>query len=251
MGIKRVSIADSRYYHVEEDNINAYYPSVTSILGRMGNNSWLKEWQNRIGKEEADKISTFSANRGTVMHTYNENYVKFIGENSKKRLELTLEQTLKDVKDKFTEKEIEVGRKLFFNFYNSGAFKKIVKPVMQEQYLYSDKGGGYAGTVDLIYEDIDGRHIVSDYKSSRKPKDINDIDSYKKQIAAYFIAYFLRTNDSPTHGEIWISNEYDFVPQIIRIGMDDIKHYYKLFIEDVKNFHRKYDKDLYTYLDSI
>lgn len=253
MSIERKSILDCRYYHINEEKINVYYPSVTTILGKMGDNSWLKSWQDRIGKDNADKISKFSANRGTVMHSYNENYVRFaqFEKDKRKLLSLTLEKTLNEVKENFESKEIEVGRKLFFNFYNSGAFNKINKPILQEQYLYSDKGGGYAGTVDLIYEDLEGKHVVSDYKSSKKPKNIDDIESYKKQISAYFIAYYIRTNNIPSYGEIWISNEYDFIPQIIRIDLEEIKRYYKLFIEDVKKFHAIYDVHLDTYLKNV
>ena len=250
MTIERVPIADCRYYSIDDGSGIKYYPSVTTILGKTGDNSWIKEWHARIGKDKADAISTFSANRGTCMHLYNENYIRLRDEKHDPQniLKHTIEISNKELMSQFTVEEINVGKNLFFNFYNSKAFNKIKRPIIQETYLYSELGGGYAGTVDLIYEDEFGNHIVADFKSSKKPKDIKDIISYKKQLSAYFIAYYQRTGNIPHSAEIWISNEYDFTPQIIKLDYETIKVYFKLFIEDVRKFHNMYDPVLKEFL---
>ena len=50
-------------------------PSVTTVLGETKDKSFLYKWQARVGKEEAERIKTTSAKRGTSMHKYLENYV--------------------------------------------------------------------------------------------------------------------------------------------------------------------------------
>jgi CMP-N-acetylneuraminic acid synthetase len=41
----------------------------------MSDKSGLDAWRKRVGDVEADRISKFAANRGTVMHYYNEVYL--------------------------------------------------------------------------------------------------------------------------------------------------------------------------------
>ncbi len=50
-------------------------PSVTTILGKTKDNTFLRDWIKKKGKEEAEKIKQASATRGTSMHKYLENYV--------------------------------------------------------------------------------------------------------------------------------------------------------------------------------
>ena len=50
-------------------------PSVTTILGRTKDDTYLRKWIAQKGKEEAERIKTQSAVRGTSMHKYLENYV--------------------------------------------------------------------------------------------------------------------------------------------------------------------------------
>ena len=50
-------------------------PSVTTILGRTKDNSFLDSWIKRKGRKEAERIKNQSATRGTSMHKYLENYV--------------------------------------------------------------------------------------------------------------------------------------------------------------------------------
>ena len=50
-------------------------PSVTTILGKTKDDSFLKDWIKKKGKAEAERIKNASAVRGTSMHKYLENYV--------------------------------------------------------------------------------------------------------------------------------------------------------------------------------
>ena len=50
------------------------YPSVTTILSQY-NKKAIMEWRERVGAEEANKISRLAANRGTRVHSLCEHYL--------------------------------------------------------------------------------------------------------------------------------------------------------------------------------
>ena len=235
---KTVSINDKRYYIIDE---NTKYPSVTTILGSMSDKSGIDAWIKRVGKEKADQISKFSANRGTIMHQMNEYYLSCNSDDHKEKLKAAQTQIIPFAnKEGFTEDEMVVGRKLFFNFYNSKLFDNIKEVVSLEDMLYSHKMGGYAGRVDTIYKDLNNRLLILDFKSSKKPKRREWIEDYFKQISAYFIAYWEMTGKRPSGGQIWISNETDNIPQVFDVTLNDIKKYGKEFLEMVKDYHNTY-----------
>lgn len=235
---KTEQINGRRYYNV--DGKGSKYPSVTTILGEFSDKSGLDKWRKRVGEEEANRISKFSANRGTVMHQLCEYYILSEEKDSKEKLKDALEKIVPFVKEEgFTEEEYKVGRGLFFNFYTAGLFNRIVDVISVEEMLFSHQMGGYAGRVDNIYRNLEGRPVILDFKSAKKPKKEEWIDDYKKQIAAYFIAYWEMYNERPVCGEIWMSNEYEGFPQVFEITYDDVKKYGKVFLENVKAFHEK------------
>lgn len=231
-----------RFYEVDPEK-KLCLPSVTTIMNEMSDKSWLSDWESRIGKEEAAKKSAYSANRGTYMHYLNEMYLdlkytkKESGDLIEKALQLAKEnEAFKD----FTLEQIDGGVDLFFKFLNTGTFDRLSNVVIQEVPLWSMRGGGYAGRVDLIANNIVKRLLVIDFKSAGKPKAEQWIEGYKKQIAAYSIAYYERYGEIPYGGEIWIANEATSYPQIFTMDFNDIKKYFAIFIEQVKGYHAKY-----------
>jgi len=50
------------------------YPSITSVLGILSEND-IREWRQRVGKKEADRVSRVAASRGTSVHTLVEDYL--------------------------------------------------------------------------------------------------------------------------------------------------------------------------------
>ena len=50
------------------------YPSITTVLGKTANNPWLQAWKDRVGEEEAARISKEATDRGTLVHEYAEKY---------------------------------------------------------------------------------------------------------------------------------------------------------------------------------
>ena len=236
------TINGKRYYNIGE---GIKYPSVTTILGAMTDKSGIDKWRKRVGEEKADAISRFSANRGTVMHQLCEYFLGSDKETQRERLIDAQTQIGTFVIDNgYTEEETNIGRKLFFNFYNSKCFDRIANVVSIEDTLFSPLMGGYAGRVDIIYENEKGHLVILDFKSSKKPKREDWIENYKMQIAAYSLAYWEMNKRKPKGGEIWISNEADGFPQVFEMTFDDITKYGKKFLNLVKEFHNKFPLDL-------
>jgi genome maintenance exonuclease 1 len=234
---KTENINGRRYYNVDE---GVKYPSVTTIIGEMTDKSFLDKWRQRIGHDKADAISKFSANRGTIMHQLCEYYILSIESTPKEKLQQALRLILDFVETEgFTDEEYRVGRSLFFNFYTGGLLNRVTDVISVEEMLYSHQMGGFAGRVDNIYRNKEGRPVILDFKSSTKPKKRAWVDNYFLQIAAYFIAYWEMYGERPDYGEIWISNEQEGFPQQFIVSYDDVKTYGKQFLQYVKEFHQK------------
>jgi genome maintenance exonuclease 1 len=230
------TINGKRYYIIEENK----YPSVTTVLGAMTDSSGLDAWRKRVGEEEADRISKFSANRGTIMHQMIEYFLGSEKDSQKERLKEAQTLIIDFSKEEgFTEEELDMGRRLFYSFYNNGFFDKISKVVSIEETLYSHQMGGYAGRVDNIYENAKAHLLILDFKTSRKRKKKDWIKNYFLQISAYFMAYWEMHGIKPHGGEIWIAVEND-EPQIFEITWEDIQEYGKEFLGMVKEYHKLY-----------
>ena len=228
------TINGKRYYIIGESKL----PSVTTVLGSMTDKSGLDAWRKRIGEEKANQISIFSANRGTVMHQLCEYFLLSEKNEHKEKLREAQELIIPFCKDQgFTDEEMRVGRKLFYNFYNNGLFDNIQEIVQIEETLYSHVMGGYAGRVDTIYRNKNGELVILDFKTSRKPKKREWIENYYLQISAYYMAYCEMNKTKPLGGEIWISNEQEGFPQVFKVTFDDIMKYGKQFLDMVKRYH--------------
>ena len=248
--IKRVYKKDGRrYYEVKDGDkkIIATLPSVTTIMGSMADKSGLDAWKQRVGEEEANRISQLSMNRGTIMHRLIELYKPKEGTPVEKK------EWLEDIAPKDEEileiTDLENGQlyyneawKMFDKFWynNSRFFGKVKKVLDSERFLWTVKGGGYAGTLDNVSEMIDDSVKIIDYKNSRKPKKEEWIQDYFRQTAAYWIAYWDRTGIKAHGAEIWIANEIDLTPQCFELTADDLKHYYKSFMEIREAYREKY-----------
>ena len=137
------------------------YPSVTTVTGLLKKDI-INEWRKRVGDEEANKISSKAAKRGTRIHTLCEKYL--LNE--------------------------EVSAEMFDNeMWNS------MRPLLDdiddiyalEQPLYSDHLQ-VAGTVDCIAR-YKGKLSVIDFKSSKRIKHRDDIHDYFIQCSAYAVAF--------------------------------------------------------------
>jgi genome maintenance exonuclease 1 len=146
-------------------------PSVTTILDKTKpeeKKQALNEWRKRVGVENAQKITTEAANRGTRMHTYLEDYIKQgqlkeRGSNPFGWASHAMAQTV-----------IEDGLK------NVNEIWGVEIP------LYFPKL--YAGTTDGCGLHLNEESIL-DYKQTNKPKKQEWIDDYYLQLTAYALAH--------------------------------------------------------------
>lgn len=240
--IKRININGKRHYEVTSKDgvVIGAFPSITTILSETQDNKFLDDWRERIGLEEANKISIEATERGTVMHRMCEIYCELSDNiNKDKRLQMMIEiARYDDEVNQHDTRSIIVGTQLFFNFYHSGFFQTIKQGIFQEKFLwnhiiYKGEDLSYAGTVDnfsVVFENNFKK--VIDFKTAKKKKKDEWIISYKKQCAAYSYAIKARYDIMPDGCEIWISNEIDSKPQCFKMDSDDIKYYFKEFMKN-------------------
>lgn len=246
--LKRVHKNGQRFYQVSEGkDIIGLFPSITTVLSGTSDKSGLEEWRKKVGEEEADRISKLSMNRGTVMHRLIELYKPLEGSPDERLAKLKdIASTDAEVNQFATDENGELwlaeGWKMFMKFWynHSRFFDRVTEVLEAEAFLFSVKGGGYAGTVDnvsRVYDVFDGEKIlIIDYKNSRKPKREDWIQDYFVQASAYWVAYWERTGIKPDGVEIWIANEKDDIPQVFTLDNSEIRQYFKMFQERLETF---------------
>jgi len=154
-------------------------PSVTTILSRTKDQTFLKEWKAKVGEKKAEEIKNLSSNRGTAMHKFLEKYV--LGEGYDDLTELG------KVAKKMASKVIDIGLTPVNEYYGS------------EVTLYYP--GLYAGSTDLICSH-NNKETVVDFKQSNRPKQREWVGDYFLQIAAYAMAHDYVHNSKIEQGVI-------------------------------------------------
>jgi len=157
--LNRVTAEDgSRVY---ETPTGEKYPSVTTVVSLVKKDI-INEWRKRVGEEEANRISSTAARRGTRIHSLCEQYIS----------NETVHPEMFDVEmwNRF--------RPLLHNINNVYALEQAV----YSNYL------AVAGTVDCIAE-YNGKMSVIDFKTSKRIKSRDDIHDYFMQCAAYAVAF--------------------------------------------------------------
>ena len=162
----KVTGEDGKRYYTTPDG--DHFPSVTTILSAKPK-PFLQEWRNRVGEQEANRITKISSTRGTNLHTLCERYLKnekTVGKN-----------VMPDALEMFRSIQPYVN--------------KINNIHCLEKSLWS-KELELAGTTDCIAE-FYGLLSVIDFKNSRRIKTLEDIEDYFLQCCAYAIMYEERT----------------------------------------------------------
>ena len=209
---KQVSVDRKRHYEIE----GHCYPGITTILSATKpyeEKKRLWDWQDRIGKEAAQKITTNSARSGTRIH--------------------------KIIKSHLKQEPYQLPEGLD-GFWNS------IEPVLTniEQVLLVEgavwhplKFAGYPDAV-IIY---DGELRVCDWKSARRPKQLEWINDYCMQVAAYCYAVnwvYRDTGIKIEKGMIAIALE-DYPAQIFTLGPDDLFYYWRNFQQRLRQYYRQ------------
>jgi genome maintenance exonuclease 1 len=190
------------------------YPSVTTVLGILGKAS-LMAWRKRVGEEEANRISSQAARRGTAVHKLCENYL--------------------DNKEDYKE-GVQPANLFMFNTMKPLLDNKINNIWFQEAFLYSDELQT-AGQVDCIAE-YDGKLSVIDFKTSRRLKSVDQIQNYFMQVSFYAKAFEERTGQKIEQGVVLIGVD-DAEPQEFFINPDDYIEHFKAVRETYANLYEK------------
>lgn len=181
--LKRVTNADgSRLY---ETPTGEKYPSVTTVTGLLKKDIILA-WRKRVGDQEANKISSTAARRGTRIHTLCEKYL------SNEDINPTIfdSQNWKEIKEYLDDID---------------NIRALETPLFSHHLQV-------AGTVDCIAE-YKGKLAVIDFKTSRRNKTKEDIHDYFMQCSAYSVAYEEMTGIPVPNILILIStDEYGVLP---------------------------------------
>lgn len=130
------------------------YPSVSKILAETEpehKKKALQQWIQRVGEEEANRIKVKAMERGKILDSYVYNYYK----------------------------TGDVQNKTLNNYFGQYKFLAIEKSLVSHEYKFN-------GRIDSILEK-DGLTILTDWKTSNKPKIKKYLEDYEIQLGAYFI----------------------------------------------------------------
>ena len=185
----QVNAKGGRYY---ETPTGAKYPSVTSIT-KLHNQESIQAWKDKVGEEEAGKISRRALARGNKIHSLAEKYLLNEG----------------DLSDDFSKADFGVMIPYLDKINNIHCL---------ETQLYSDHLKT-AGTVDCIGE-YDGKLTVIDFKTSAKLKKREWVKDYFMQCSAYAVMYEERTG-TPIERLLLIINVEDEGVQLMDGKRDD------------------------------
>lgn len=187
-------------------------PSVTTVLGHFKKKAMI-EWRNRVGHEEADKISTRASMRGTRFHNMLESYLR--------NEDHFLDGVMPDMKQSF--RDMQETLDLIDNIHY------IESP------LYSERLG-VAGRTDVIAEFGKTLSII-DFKTSRKQKKEEWIENYFEQGTAYALMY-----------EELVGKPIDQI--VILISCDDSEHP-QVFIRDKNQYVQSLLEKIHIYKQGI
>ena len=176
--LKSVTKKSGRKYSTPKGD----YPSITTILGQLSKAA-IMAWRDRIGHEEANKISRQAAGRGTAVHAMCEAYVNNDPDYAKDAMPNIL---------------------FDFNRIKNILDTRIGIVYGQEVPLYSDHLG-VAGRVDCV-ADYKGKPSIIDFKTSKSKKKESWVQDYFAQATAYSIMWQEMTGESVDQIVILISS---------------------------------------------
>lgn len=185
--ISSVDTPEGRFYTVPTGE---KYESVTTALKDWGDKSGLDAWRERVGEEEAERVSRHAAGRGQGMHSIAENYLN----------------NEKNPSRGFMPPDV-----MMFKSIESILDKSIDVVYLQECALFSHRYK-IAGRVDCV-ADVLGKLTIVDFKTSKRKKKRDWIHNYYLQTAAYSFMFEEMYGVRPEQVIIIIAVEYD-KPQI-------------------------------------
>ena len=191
-----------RFYTTPEQNA---YPSVTTVLSAGTDQSWLKEWEARVGAAEVAKVSAQASRRGTAVHEICEQYLKNNSDYKKGQMPAHIAS---------------------FNYLKPYLDKHITSIGGLELPLYSDKLR-VAGRVDCLGK-WDNEWAIIDFKTSKRAKTKDQIHNYFMQASCYSFMVYERLGILPknivvamtvddSEAQIFVERSKDWLPKFIEL----------------------------------
>jgi len=193
--LERIDSENGRQYKGEN---TIALPSVTTILSATKDATFLKEWEDRVGKEAAEKIRNDAASVGTHMHSVIER--------------LLLNRGLEPPRTWLQVKGYRMGYALLEHF-----FPNVYEVWGSEVPLYYPDR--YAGTTDCIAV-YKGQPSILDFKQANRMKKREWIDDYFVQLAAYAAAHNKVHGTTIDHGVILMVAQNGEVQEFVTCGRE-------------------------------
>ena len=208
--LQRTEGKNGRRYIVGE---SSPLPSVTTILSKTKDMTPIFDWQNRVGKEEADKVVKEASNIGTSLHENLENYILH-----------------------GTPPTGTLMSKILTKLVIEKALCNVDEVWGTEVALYAK--GLYAGTTDLVGVHK-GTPAIMDFKNSLKPKKKEWITDYFMQLTAYGLSHDEMFGTAIKKGVVMIACRTGVYQEYIIEG-EEWDHYQTMWCEKVVEYYDKY-----------
>jgi len=188
-------------------------PSVTTVLAKTKDQTYLRRWQEKVGHEEAERIKNYSSKRGTSMHKFLEKHIQGSGHEDLTEIGIQAKP--------MAQKIIDVGLTPISEYYGT------------EITLHYP--GLYAGSTDLICMHND-METIGDFKQSNRPKREEWIEDYYLQVAAYAMAHDCVHGSHIRQGVIMICTP-DLYYQEFKIQDNELKRYKHEFLKRLDSYY--------------
>ena len=215
--LNRESLDGLRYYALPDGSKVA---SVTTILDKTKPaeaKARLAEWRKKVGEDNATRITTEAAGRGTRMHKWLETYFT--------TGDLGIPGT-----NPYSKQSYEMAKTVIVN-----GGRNVNEVYGLEASLYYP--GLYAGTTDCIAL-WKGKLAILDFKQTNKPKKREWITDYFLQLAAYSLAHNKVYNTDITTGVILMcsaDNQY----QEFELEGEEFEFYCTKWFDRLEQYYRQ------------
>ena len=207
---KQITDGDTGVRHYDFQGMRL--PSVTTILAKTKNQSYLTAWKNKVGHDTAEQIKNLSSKRGTAMHKFLEHHIAGTGYDDLTPIGCQAKPMAKKI--------VEMGLAPVSEIFGS------------EVMLHYP--GLYAGSTDLVCLHNDLETIV-DFKQSNRPKKEEWIEDYYLQIAAYAMAHDAYYGSTIRQGVIMVCTP-DLYYQEFKITDHELRSWKHKFLKRLDHY---------------
>jgi hypothetical protein len=228
---------------------DAYYklvvPSITGIVSTIPDPD-LDTFIKNVGSEAAERIMTNSANRGTSMHLFIENFLRILS--SKKDVSVALKHTQTQTPIQLSEEgipqdKIDEGRDLFYKFYYS-QFPLQYHTILGLEYPIYSPSYFFRGKIDVLFKDNVYGPSVTDFKTCSEVAKKGSVKEYKYkiQIGGYSVAIdeMLKSKNITVKKSslLFVNTQNEILNELICVG-DELETYKSEFKKLVLDWHVK------------